>query len=78
MSLREQCAAPTSQRACGEGLLTVELVAEQAVFLVIEASDQGAPVEFTVSARMTPAPQLTSARVHYNPAFDTVGVAVTG
>lgn len=78
VSLREQCAVPTSQRACADGLLTVELVAATAVFVVVEATDQVSPVDFSVSIRPTPPPQLTSARVHVNPTYDTVGVEVVG
>ena len=76
VSLREQCGVSESQRACGDGLLTVALVAGQAVFLVVEANDSVMPVDFSVSARATPAPQLMSARVHVNLDYETVGVAV--
>ncbi|MGK0359859.1 MAG: hypothetical protein ACI9U2_002165, partial [Bradymonadia bacterium] len=78
VSLREQCAAPTSQRACADGLLTVELVAQMEVFVVVEATDQGSPVDFSVSIRPTPPPQLTSARVYVNQLYNTVGVEVAG
>ncbi len=75
VSLRPGCASTEGQRACDVGQATAVLDEGDLLYVLVEGP---AGEGFTLAARPVAGPELSAARLHVNPDFQSFGVVAEG